>query len=208
LSLHSRVFAALYDPFFQRAERAGLSERRGALLAEARGRVLEIGAGTGLNLHHYPDAVDELVLAEPEDAMARRLEGKLRDLSRRGKVVRAPAESLPFDDDSFDTAVATFVLCTVDDPERALAEIQRVLRPGGHFLFLEHVRADSPKLARWQDRLHGPWLVFGNGCHCNRPTPATLESSPLELERMDRDRLEKMPPLVQPIVTGSAVASA
>jgi len=206
LSLHSRLFAALYDPFFQRAERAGLSDRRRALVAEARGRVLEIGAGTGLNLRHYPETVEELVLTEPEDAMARKLEGKLRDLSRRGRVVRASAERLPFDDDSFDTAVATFVLCTVDHPEQVLNELQRVLRPGGRFLFLEHVRADSPGLARWQDRLHGPWLLFGNGCHCNRPTPATFEASGLAVERMDRDHLDGMPPLVQPIITGSAAA--
>ena len=138
--------------------------------------------------------------------MARKLEGKLRDLSRRGRVVRASAERLPFDDDSFDTAVATFVLCTVDHPEQVLSELQRVLRPGARFLFLEHVRADSPGLARWQDRLHGPWLIFGNGCHCNRPTPATLEASGLTVERMDRDHLDGMPPLVQPIITGSAAA--
>ena len=103
--------------------------------------MLEIGAGTGLNLALYPDEVDDLVVTEPEEPMAKRLEQRLRDLGRPAQVVRAPAESLPFPDDSFDTAVSTLVLCTVNDPERALTEIDRVLRPGGALLFLEHVRS-------------------------------------------------------------------
>ena len=95
-------------------------------------------------------------------------------------MIEAPAESLPFEDDSFDTVALTLVLCTVPDPPAALREIARVLKPGGRFLFLEHVRADEPKLARWQDRLHGPWYLFGDGCHCNRDTLATIEGSPLD----------------------------
>ena len=207
MSLYARLFAALYDSFFERAERAGLRERRGELLSEADGRVLEIGGGTGLNLAHYPREVEELVLLEPEEAMAKRLERRLAETGLDGRVVRAPAEALPFEDDSFDTAVSTFVLCTVDDPERAIAEVDRVLRPGGKLLFLEHVRADDPRLARWQDRLHRPWRLFGNGCNCNRPTPATLEASSLTVDRMERDALEKMPPIVRPIVTGRAMAT-
>src|SRR5688500_4186662 len=127
-------------------EDAGLRERRHDLLANASGRVLEIGAGTGLNLAHYPESVEEIVFTEPEDPMARRLRGKLAAAGRRNEVIAAPAENLPFADDSFDTVVGTLVLCTVHDPERALSEIGRVLRPGGQFLFLEHVRADDPKL--------------------------------------------------------------
>jgi SAM-dependent methyltransferase len=201
-----RLSAVLYDPFFWLAERAGLAARRHALVQQARGRVLEIGAGTGLNLTHYPAAVEELVLTEPEEPMARRLEARLASLGRAGKVVRAPAESLPFADDSFDTAICTLVLCTVGDPERALAEIDRVLKPGGRLLFLEHVRSEDPRIARWQDRLHGIWLRCGHGCNCNRPTPALIERSPLEIEAIERGELPKSPPIVRPLVSGRAVA--
>ncbi len=92
-------------------------------------------------------------------------------------MIETPAERLPFDDAGFDTVVATLVLCTVDDPERALSEIARVLRPGGRLLFLEHVRAETPGLARAQDLLHGPWYFLGHGCHCNRDTVAAIRAS-------------------------------
>ena len=95
----------------------------------------------------------------------------------------APADRLPFDDDSFDTVVVTLVLCTVEDLDATLAEVARVLRPGGRLLFLEHVRAEEPRLARWQDRLERPWRFIGHGCHPNRDTVATIAASPLELER-------------------------
>jgi ubiquinone/menaquinone biosynthesis C-methylase UbiE len=206
MSLYGRIFAALYDRMLAGAERAGLSERRSELLSQARGRVLEIGAGTGLNLRHYPAAVEEIVLTEPEEPMFRRLEARLASAGRAGEVVRAPAEELPFADDSFDTAVCTLVLCTVRDPERALAEIDRVLRPGGKLLFLEHVRSEDPRVARWQDRLHGIWLRCGHGCNCNRPTPALIERSPLEVEAIEHGEMPKAPPIVRPLATGRAVA--
>ena len=101
-------------------------------------------------------------------------------------MIEAPAEKLPFEDDSFDTVTLTLVLCTVPDPPAALREIARVLKPGGRFLFLEHVRSEEPGLAKWQDRLHTPWYLFGDGCHCNRDTLATIEASPLTVERSER----------------------
>jgi ubiquinone/menaquinone biosynthesis C-methylase UbiE len=122
-------------------------------------------------------------------------------------VIRAPAEALPFGDDSFDTAVSTLVLCTVGDPDRSLAELARVLRPGGQLLFLEHVRANSPRLARWQDRLSGPWRRFGHGCNCNRRTEALIEASPLALETVERGELPKTVPIVRPLIAGRAVAA-
>jgi ubiquinone/menaquinone biosynthesis C-methylase UbiE len=206
VSLYGRIFAGIYDRLLAGAERAGLSDRRQLLLSEARGRVLEIGAGTGLNLSHYPDAVEDLVLAEPEPPMARRLERRLAESGRAGRVVLAPAEKLPLEDDSVDTVVATLVLCTVTDPQRALAEVDRVLRPGGRLLFLEHVRSDDPAVAKWQDRLHGIWLRFGHGCHCNRPTPALIEASPLEIERLERDEFPKSPPITRPLAIGVATS--
>ena len=196
-----RMFAWGYDRFLAQTEKAGLRE----LLSGARGRCLEIGAGTGLNLEHWPDAVDELVLSEPDPHMVARLRTKLAGST---EPVQAQAERLPFDDDSFDTVALTLVLCTVPDPEAALREIDRVLKPGGRFMFLEHVRAEEPGLARWQDRLHTLWYWFGDGCHCNRDTLATIEASPLELESSERGSIPKAVPLVRPMVTGSARASA
>jgi ubiquinone/menaquinone biosynthesis C-methylase UbiE len=206
MSLWGRVFAAGYDRALAGSERAGLAERRRNLLAGATGRVVEIGAGTGLNLPHYPRSLDEIVFAEPEEPMARRLEGKLAQTGRPGEVVRAAAEELPFEDGSFDTAVCTLVLCTVSDPTRALAEIARVLRPGGQLLFLEHVRADSPRLARWQDRLSGLWRRIGHGCNCNRETAALIAQSPLSLDRVEQSEIPKAPPIVRPMIVGRALA--
>jgi ubiquinone/menaquinone biosynthesis C-methylase UbiE len=199
-----RAFALGYDFFFARSERGGLRELRRGALAEASGRTLEIGAGTGLNHDLYPAAVTELVLTEPFAPMASQLRDKAAGLDRPVEVVEAPAEALPFPDASFDTVALTLVLCTVPDPDAALGEIARVLKPGGSFLFLEHVRARSPGLARWQDRLHGPWHAFGHGCHCNRDTAAAIERSPLRIERIERGEIPKMPPLVKPMLRGRA----
>jgi SAM-dependent methyltransferase len=120
------------------------------------------------------------------------------------ELVEASADELPFEDSSFDTAVFTLVLCTVPDPQRALAEAARVLKPGGKLLFVEHVRAEEPGLARWQDRLETPWRFLADGCHCNRDTIASIEASPFALERVERDELPKAPPLVRPLVRGTA----
>lgn len=198
-----RMFSALYDRGLKGTEDAGLREMRRELLAGARGRTIEIGAGTGANLDLYPESVSDLVLAEPDPHMLKQLRSKAR---REIQIVEAPAERLPFEDASFDTAVFTLVLCTVPDPDATLREVSRVLRPGGQMLFLEHVRAEDPGLARWQDRLEKPWRFLGDGCHCNRDTVATIEASPLKLESAERGSLPKSPPLVRPLVRGAATA--
>ena len=205
MSLWGRMFAAGYDTFQAGIERNFLGAIRDEMLAGARGRVVEIGSGTGVNLEHYPRSIDELVCTEPEEPMAKRLRRKAHASDLNVSVVHAPAEALPFDDDSFDTAVATLVLCTVTDPAASLREVGRVLRPGGRLVFIEHVRADEPGLAKWQDRLHPLWVRFGHGCHCNRPTLDTIEASPLEVESQRRDRIPKAPPIVRPLLTGVAV---
>lgn len=199
-----RAFAALYDRGLKATEEGGLRAMRRELLAQASGRTIEIGAGTGANLGLYPDAVSELVLAEPDPHMARRLRQRLADSPHRAEVVEAPAEALPFEDESFDTAVFTLVLCTVPDQRAALAEAARVLRPGGQLLFLEHVRSGHRGLARWQDRLEKPWRFLGDGCHPNRDTVAAIEASPLALERVERGHMPKAPPIVRPLVRGTA----
>ena len=204
MSLWGRIFAAGYDRFMAGSEKAGLRERREKLLARARGRVLEIGGGTGANLPFYGDAVEELIVTEPEEPMARRLERKAADSGRPVRLVRAPAEKLPFEDASFDTAVSTLVLCTVDDPERALAEIHRVLKPGGQLLFLEHVRSDDAKLARWQDRLNGLNRRIGHGCNCNRSTLETVQGAGFTVADVVHEPFPKAPPHARPMIVGAA----
>ena len=204
MSFYGRVFAAIYDRLMAGTEKAGLSDRRHGLLSEASGRVIEIGAGTGVNLQHYGDGVTELVLTEPEEPMAQRLEQKA---AGRATVTRAPAEALPFPDDSFDTAVATLVLCTVSDPERALAEIDRVLKPGGKLLFIEHVRSDDPRLARWQDRIAPLWRPIGHGCNCNRPTHDLISARFGDRAHIEDGEMPKAPPIFRPLKQGRAVAA-
>jgi ubiquinone/menaquinone biosynthesis C-methylase UbiE len=200
-----RAFTGLYDRAMKSTEEAGMREMRREALAEAHGRTIDIGAGTGLNVGLYPPTVSELVLAEPDPHMLKKLRTKLVDSGREAEVVQASAKRLPFEDDSFDTAVFTLVLCTVPDPKAALAEAARILRPGGKLIFVEHVRSEDPGLARWQDRLEKPWRFLGDGCHCNRDTVATIEASPFELSHVEKDQLPKAPPLVRPLVRGSAV---
>jgi ubiquinone/menaquinone biosynthesis C-methylase UbiE len=203
-----RLFAAMYDRGLKGTEDAGLREMRRQTLAEAGGRTIDLGAGTGANLALYPDAVTELVLAEPDPHMSRQLREKLAQSGRAAELIEAPAEKLPFDDSSFDTAVFTLVLCTVPDPEAALAEAARVLKPGGKLLFVEHVRAGDAGLARWQDRLEKPWRFLADGCHCNRDTVANIEASPLTLEQVEHGALPKTPPLIRPLVRGSATLAS
>jgi ubiquinone/menaquinone biosynthesis C-methylase UbiE len=199
-----RAFARGYDAFQRRSCAAGMEDKRRQVLGEARGRTLEIGSGTGINLDNYGPEVTELVLSEPDRHMVALLRRKVEGSSRPATVVDAPADKLPFDDESFDTVTLVYVLCTVPDPGAALREIARVLRPGGRLLFIEHVRSPEPGLARWQDRLHTPWLVFANGCHCNRDTVAAIEGSPLDLGQLERGEVPKVPPLVRPMVAGTA----
>jgi ubiquinone/menaquinone biosynthesis C-methylase UbiE len=167
---------------------------------------LEIGAGTGLNLQHYGADVAGLELLEPDALLHPRLRRRLDASGLRGSVVATGAEALPFLDDSFDAVVSTLVLCTVPDPAAALAEIVRVLRPGGQLLFIEHVRGvDGSHLAKWQARLHGAWHAFACGCNANRDTQRLLDDSPLHVSDLAEDRWRGMPPLVQPLIVGVAV---
>jgi ubiquinone/menaquinone biosynthesis C-methylase UbiE len=204
-----RAFSAVYDRGFKATEEAGLREIRRELLAQARGRVLELGAGTGLNLDHYPTTIEGLTLVEPDPHMTKQLREKLADAGKSAEisVVEAPGEDLPFPDDSFDTVAVTLVLCTVPDPEATLAEIKRVLDPDGQLLFLEHVRSRSPELAKWQDRLERPWRFLGDGCHCNRDTVSAISAAGFSLGDVERGRLPTAPPIVRPLARGSAAVS-
>jgi ubiquinone/menaquinone biosynthesis C-methylase UbiE len=182
-SLYGRLFARMYDRAMSRLEREGGAELRHDLLGNAHGRTLELGAGTGLNLDHYPVSVDDLVLTDPDPHMLTRLRHRLAASGHGAQVVQASAERLPFPDGSFDTVISTWALCTVNDPEQSLAEIRRVLKPGGRFLFLEHVRSeDSERAARWQDRATPFVRRAICGCRPNRRTLATIQASGLQIE--------------------------
>ena len=203
--IESRMGAALYEPVLWLGEKLGMAKLRREVLAEARGAVLEIGAGTGLNLPHYPADLDRLVLAEPGEAMGGHIDLSRAPTGVQARLEPAPAEDLPFEDASFDTVVSTLVLCTVGDPRRAVAEVARVLRPGGRLLFLEHVRADPGWRQRLQRRSVRAWAAFAEGCQCDRATLATIEAQ-MRIESVERGTWRGMPAIVKPLIWGRAVA--
>ena len=207
MSFRANLFAMTYDRQLARAEKAGLHAMRQRLLADAAGEVLEIGAGTGANIDCYGPEVKSLTVTEPLAPMVRRLERRVRDHGAATKVLRAPAEDLPFDDDAFDVAVSTLVLCGVDDQPRALRELRRVLRPGGRLLFLEHVRSDDPAVARLQDRIN--WLNrIVVRCDCNRPTLSTIKQAGFTVASVERTALPKAPKFVGLAIIGVATKPA
>ncbi len=195
-------YAALFNAMSGPVERAGLRDQRRALLAQASGATVEIGAGTGLNLPHYPPAVSSLVLVEPDVHMRRRLSKRRAKLGGYAEIVDATAEKLPFPDATFDTAVVTFALCSVADEKAALAEIGRVLVPGGSLLFLEHVRSTDPMIAAKQDEIPFPYPLIG--CHPNRDTLAAIETSPLLVESVRHGEVPRAPTIERPMIVGTA----
>lgn len=203
MSLRARFFAMAYDRFSARAEDAGLRALRQRLLAAAAGQVIEIGGGTGANLPCYGPAVESLTVTEPAVPMLRRLERRVQERDSAAKVLRAPAEDLPFDDGTFDVAISTLVLCGVGDQPRALRELRRVLRPGGQLLFLEHVRSDDPAWAHLQDRLN--WLNrLVVCCECNRATLGTMQRAGFTVTQLERIALPEAPKFVRPAIIGAA----
>ena len=207
MTLRTRFFALTYDRQMAGTEKAGLRAFREALLAGAKGHVIEIGGGTGANLPCYGPAVESLTITEPQLPMLRRLERTVREHRPAAKVLRAPAEDLPFDDHTFDVAVSTLVLCGADDQPRALRELRRVLRPGGQLLFFEHVRSDDPGTARLQDRVN--WLNrLVVCCDCNRPTLRSIQDAGFTITQIEHTTLPKAPKFVRPAIMGSATTPA
>lgn len=180
-----RPFFALGYAIIGRIGQPVIGKHRRRLLAHASGQVVEIGAGTGLNFRYYPSSVARVLASEPDPYMLKRL----RNASRRAAVligvVDATAESLPLDDASADTVVATLMLCSVEDPVASLGEAWRVLKPHGRLLFFEHVRSVDPKLAANQDRRAKSWGRLAGGCRPNRDTEASIRMAGFEVEEID-----------------------
>jgi ubiquinone/menaquinone biosynthesis C-methylase UbiE len=185
-AVHHPVFARMYARMADEFEAKGAAEHRDEALRGLTGRVVEVGAGTGANFGHYPASVTEVVAVEPEPY--------LRDIAARAAttapvpatVVDGVADRLPLDDASCDAGVASLVLCTVPDPAAALAELRRVIRPGGELRFFEHVRAESPGFARFQRIVDVAWPRLGGGCHTSRDTVAAIEGAGFDVETMRR----------------------
>lgn len=211
MGLSERLFAKWYPVLAGLSENAGQAQLRAEVLSPARGRTLEVGAGNGFNLPHYPPAVTELVVSEPSPDMRAHLEKALaeRPPAQKWSLVPARGERLPFEDASFDTVVGAYVLCSVTDPGAALREIARVLRPGGQYLFLEHVRSPGNRaLGIVQDVVERPHTWIAAGCHPNRRFEQLLDASPLARSELVHGRMPKGFPTVAPIVHGRATRVA
>ncbi len=180
------LFARWYGVLAGRAERGEIGRRRHALLGQASGRVLDVGTGTGESFKHLPATVSQLVALEPDPAMLRQARQRLDEPDVPVGLVRGKSERLPFPAGSFDTVVACLILCTVGDLPATVAELHRVLRPGGRLLLMEHVRASDEGLAEWQDLVERPWSWLHGGCRPNRPTLATVEAAGFRLGPLER----------------------
>jgi SAM-dependent methyltransferase len=181
-----RFFAFVYPILGWLGDRfGGFGERRARLLANAEGRVVEVGAGHGLNFPHYPPGV-EVVATEPDPHMLKRAGKNLGRAKAKVSLHQAPADALPLPDESVDTVVTTLVLCSVPDQAAALAEIRRVLKPGGKLLFLEHVRSHDEKVAEKQDRREPMQMRLAAGCHPNRDTLTAIVAAGFVPETVER----------------------
>jgi SAM-dependent methyltransferase len=179
------IFARVFDRLSLSIERE-VGRYRAELLGGLSGRVVEVGAGNGANFKHYPATVREVVALEPEAYLRRKATAAACDAPVPVSVRDGLADALPLEEASADAAVASLVLCSVDDPSRALAELRRVLAPGGELRFVEHVRSPDPRKARRQGRLDGSgaWPRLAGGCHCARDTVGAIEAAGFEIERV------------------------
>jgi ubiquinone/menaquinone biosynthesis C-methylase UbiE len=203
------IFAPLYGRVAAYGERAGVAAHRDELLGGLTGRVIEVGAGSGLCFGHYPDSVTEVMATEPEPYLRHLAERAAARAPVPVRVIDSRTEQLPFDDGSFGAVVASLVLCSVRDPKKALAEMYRVLRPGGQFRFYEHVRSDDPSKARLQERVDWIWPHLLGGCHANRDTASAITAAGFRIEaRHDFEfRLGTLSSPASPHVIGTAVRS-
>jgi ubiquinone/menaquinone biosynthesis C-methylase UbiE len=190
-----RWFAGVYDRMMASAERSFMRRVREEIAGGAHGRVLELGAGTGANFAYYAEGAEEIAATEPDPFMMERATLRTQGARRPITLHQAPAEQIPFDDDSFDTVVSTLVMCTVRDPGAALAEVRRVLKPSGQLRMYEHVRYDHAFGAFWQDAACPVWRWLGAGCHPNRDIAAHVRGADFDFLRLEHSKpLPLLPP--------------
>jgi len=171
-----------------------VQDQRRRVVPQAQGRVVEIGLGTGLNLPFYdPARVSEVIGVDPAGSMLRRARRRAGEVAFPVSLKAVSGELLPFEAGEADTVVCTYALCTIPDPEAALAEMRRVLKPGGRLLFVEHGAAPDAGVRRWQDRLNGPWGRIAGGCNLNRPIFALIEGAGFRLQGRDSGYLPRLP---------------
>ena len=178
---------------------------RKLLLQGAHGEVLEIGLGTGLNLPHYPGSVSCLHAVDPAPLLPNRVAQRSRVVAFPVQIKQVSAETLPFDERTFDCVVSTWTLCTILDPVKALREVRRVLKPNGVFLFLEHGRSEDAKIATWQDRVNPLQRVIGCGCNLNRKIDQLIGQAGLAITKLDRFHMQHVPRLGGAMYRGSAM---
>ncbi len=205
-AVHNPLFARLYDGVSAMAEKAGQREHRGELLAGLSGRVVEVGAGNGLNFPHYPPQVEEVLAVEPEPYLRERAREAAAGAAVSVRVVDGLAERLPLEDGSVDAGVFSLVLCSVPSQAAALAELRRVLRPGGELRFYEHVRGEGAAFARFQRAADVVWPHVAGGCHTHRDTPRAIEGAGFAIETCRRFSFRPWPVLapIKPHVLGRA----
>lgn len=179
-----KFFPSFYDLVMKPLEMLRFKKVRSELVRSAEGSVLEIGSGTGANFPHYSAATDVTAI-EPSAKMSERAKPKIEKAHVPIKIYEATAEELPFEDDTFDTVVATLVFCTIPNPQAALQEIQRVCKQGARLLFFEHVRFEQPLLAKGQDLMNPLWNTFSGGCQLNRDTLAEIKKSGIEVTKVE-----------------------
>lgn len=206
MSIRGAVHGVLFDAVMGWVD-LRFAATRDAVCGAATGQVLEIGAGSGRNLPHFPGAVS-LSAIEPDAELRARYVKRAARLHRSVSIHAAPGEALPFDDAAFDTVVTTLVLCSVEDPDAVVAEIRRVLSPGGVLRFAEHVRSPDPGRAERQDRWAPLWCRCSGGCRPNRDTLRTIERGGFTVQHMTRSRMRGAPQIVRPLIVGAAQSCA
>jgi ubiquinone/menaquinone biosynthesis C-methylase UbiE len=182
--VHHPLFARVFDRISRKAEEAGQADHRREMLAGLAGRVIEVGAGNGLNFKYYPETVEEVIAVEPEASLRQRAQESANHAGVAIRVVDGLADRLPVEDGSVDAAVASLVLCSVGDQDRALAELHRVLRPGGELRFYEHVVSERPGFARFQRVVGHGWPLLAGGCHPDRDTAGAIRRAGFEVEQL------------------------
>ncbi len=198
------IMAQTYDWVMQRSEKLCLHDWRAELMAAAQGQVLEIGAGTGINLQHYPPDT-KLILSEPDQQMRAKLLNRLRQHNRgKPQLTDWNAAAIDLPDNSLDTIVSTLVLCSVTDLQQTLTELYRLLRPGGTLLFLEHVVALKPSTRRWQRRIEPFWSCCCGNCHLTRDTGRAIKAAGFLLQSCKDEVLLGAPAIVHRTIRGAA----